>query len=86
MEKDTAFKKQEKKEVHQFFITSSNRFNEENRGAYNRQNFEVGPGSYDPKNLEHMHAMKTRANTAAFLTKRTDNVFGIKDKPGPQDY
>ena len=64
----------------------SQRFNEENKGAYNRSNLLVGPGSYETQNSLKEHMRATRANTAAFLGKRSDNVFGIKDRPGPGDY
>ena len=54
--------------------------------AFNRGNLLVGPGAYDPKIVENVYENKVRSNTAAFLGKRSDNVFEIKDRPGPTDY
>jgi len=47
----------------------------------------VGPGSYDVvKDVFSRSMTYNRANTAAFLSRRADNLFGIKDIPGPQEY
>ena len=48
---------------------------------------EVGPGSYDlVKDVFNRALSQNRVNTAAFLTRRPEDIFGIKDLPGPQEY
>ena len=47
----------------------------------------MGPGTYDViKDVFNRSISANRANTAAFLAKRPENLFGVKDLPGPQDY
>ena len=47
----------------------------------------VGPATYTTaKTSTSPNKSFSRANTAAFLAKRPENLFGIKELPGPQDY
>ena len=47
----------------------------------------VGPGSYEvDRDLNSAGHSPQRLNTAAFLGKRPENIFGYKDIPGPGDY
>ena len=62
----------------QCFNSTQNRFGR-NKEPVDR----IGPTTYDPVVSE---SSKTRSNTATFKKKRTDNVFGIIDAPGPGDY
>jgi len=94
-EKTTDFNAEKTKEQLQFFGTTSNRFGANNDIAKGRtanaDNVLVGPTSYDnsrPYNVggRSQSSPKGRLNTAAFLGKRNQNLFGIQDLPGPQDY
>lgn len=83
---DTSFNIPPKKEQHQCFNSTAFRFLEPT-GSESTKASNVGPGSYDVvKDVFNRSLSQNRANTAAFLTKRNENIFGIKDIPGPQEY
>ena len=44
----------------------------------------MGPGAYET--VGNMNLPAKRLNTAAFLGKRPDDLFGANGKPGPGDY
>ena len=51
------------------------------------KNPNVGPATYNFVNDAYSRSISTnRANTAAFLSRRPVDIFGIKDLPGPQEY
>lgn len=72
-----------KKEMMQFFNSTENRFGNENLNV--TRNVQLGPGSYD-LNRGSLGRQPYRLNTAAFLGKRSDNLFSVKDVPGPGEY
>lgn len=82
-QKHTSFKKVVKPEQLQCFNTTASRFpaasssNTEHTSA-------LGPGSYDiVSDIYKRSILAIRQNTAAFLTRRPEDIFGIKDMPGP---
>ena len=82
--RDISFNILAKKEQHQFFNSTTNRF----AGDFIKKTAEDeairGPGSYDVvKNAFSRSVSHNRTFTAAFLSKWPENMFGIKDIPGP---
>ena len=83
--KATAFNKKPRAEQHQCFNSTANRFPPPlNTGVRSTQ---LGPGTYDViQDVFSRSISSNRANTAAFLSRRPEDIFGIKDLPGPQEY
>jgi hypothetical protein len=83
-QRDTSFNILARQEQHQCFNSTSNRFGGD--GVNNAAEDEVmlGPGFYDAvKDVFSSSVSHNRTFTSAFLSKRPDNIFGIKDFPGP---
>ena len=77
-EKNTSFNVPSRREHHQFFNTTASRFPNEGVNSSMRVNPIVGPGTYEAANDNFKKSIaQTRANTAAFLTKRNQNLFGV---------
>ena len=87
-QKNTSFNVPPKKEQHQCFNSTANRFPPPAASNNTKLNPVVGPGSYDDSTfgVYSRSFSQNRANTAAFLTKRPEDIFGIKPIPGPQEY
>ena len=86
-ERDTSFDISAKREQHQCFNTTAIRFPDHILNETAKESAVVGPGSYDVvKDIFNRSLSKNKTYTAAFLTKRPENMFGIKDIPGPQEY
>lgn len=86
-QKNTSFNKPPRIEQHQCFNSTANRFQQDAGSNSTKTNTIVGPGSYDLlSDVYNRPVAQNRTNTAAFLTKRPEDIFGIKDLPGPQNY
>ena len=86
-QKNTSFNVPPKKEQHQCFSSTASRFPTDAGSNNVARNQNVGPATYDLGKDDVARSLAVnRANTAAFLAKRPENLFGIKDLPGPQDY
>ena len=83
-QKNTSFNVPARKEQHQCFSSTASRFPNEAGPNNVMRNPVVGPATYDiGKDGISQSMSNNRANTAAFLAKRPENLFGIKDLPGP---
>lgn len=84
-QKHTSFNVPPRREQHQCFNSTASRFPNEAGTNNVMRNPNVGPATYE-LSKDFRQVQFNRANTAAFLAKRPENLFGIKDLPGPQDY
>ena len=84
-QKNTSFNVPIKDEQQQCFNSTAMRFPERATSNNTKVNPVVGPGSYDLSN-DRSKSNNNRANTAAFLAKRPENLFDVKDLPGPSEY
>lgn len=85
--RDTSFNVRPKREQLQCFNSTAVRFTEPAGSETTKAPTSLGPGAYDVVADVYSRSLSQhRVNTAAFLTKRNENLFGIKDIPGPQEY